>query len=65
MTEKPIWTQESSRHYTLNVADRRVDLRYEPAGFQSGWVIYVGSRMIERCQEFMQARGVAMAVASR
>jgi len=65
MTEKPIWTQESSRHYTLEVADQRVDVRYEAAGFQSAWAICVGSRVIERCQEFMQARGVALAVASR
>lgn len=65
MTEKPIWTQESSRHYTLNLADRRVEVRYEAAGFKSAWAIVVGSRVVERCQEFMQARGVALAVAAR
>ncbi len=65
MTEKPVWKQETSHHYTLNLPDQRVDVRYESAGFQSGWGIYIGSRMIERCQEFMQARGVALAVATR
>ena len=65
MTGKPVWKQESSHRYTLEHDGRSVELRYEPAGFQSGWAIYVGSRMIERCQEFMQARGVAMAVATR
>ena len=65
MAEKPIWKQESSLHFTLKHAGQRVDVRYESAGFQSAWGIYVGSRMIERCTEFMQARGRALAVAAQ
>lgn len=63
MTEKPVWTQETTLHYTLRTGARRVDLRYEPAGFQSGWAVYVGSQLVDRCAEFMQARGVALQAA--
>lgn len=65
MIGKSVWTQESTRHYTLSLADRRVDVRYEAAGFQSVWAICVGNRVVDRCKEFMQARGLALAMASR
>ncbi|HYG85512.1 MAG TPA: hypothetical protein VD978_04570 [Azospirillum sp.] len=62
MTEKPVWTQESALHYSLRHAGKRIDVRYEAAGFQSAWGIYVGSRMIKRCTDFMQARVDALAL---
>lgn len=62
MSEKPIWTQESSLHYTLRHGGQRIDVRYESAGFQSAWGIYVDSRMIQRCAEFMQARLAAQSL---
>jgi len=65
MSNKPIWKQETSLHYSLQSDETHIDVRYEPAGFQSAWGVYVGSRMIDRCSEFMEARGVAIQAASR
>lgn len=64
MSEKPVWTQQTTRHYTLRQGDRTVDLHYEDAGFQSRWAVYVNDRLVERCAEFMQARGIALEVAA-
>ncbi|MGY0782273.1 hypothetical protein ACW7BC_30715 [Azospirillum argentinense] len=51
--------------YTVELDGRRVDLRYEASGFQSGWVVYAGDELVERCSELMQARGLALAIASK
>lgn len=56
------WTQKSARHYTLRRGSSTVELQYEDAGFASGWAVYVGDRLVERCPEFMQARGVALSL---
>lgn len=63
MSERPTWTQQTSRHFEMRHAGRRVELRYEEAGFQSRWAVYLDSRLIDRCVEFMQARGVALRLA--
>lgn len=60
MTEKPVWTQQTSKHFTLERGDRKVSLHYEDAGFQSFWAVYDGDRLVDRVPEFMQARGVAL-----
>ncbi|MCW2236494.1 hypothetical protein [Azospirillum canadense] len=65
MSGKPTWTKENSHSYAVEHAGQRVDLRYEPAGFQSGWAVYAGDRLVERCAELMQARGLAMALATK
>jgi len=59
MSDRPTWTQRTSRHYEMRHGGHRVELRYEEAGFQSRWAVYLDSRLIDRCVEFMQARGVA------
>ncbi len=59
MSDRPTWTQRTSRHYEMRHGAHRVDLRYEDAGFQSRWAVYLDSRLIDRCVEFMQARVVA------
>ena len=64
MSQRPVWTQENPHHFALRHGEKRVDVRYVPAGFQSGWAVYVGSRMVRHCREFMQARGVALDVAT-
>ncbi|MGQ9371886.1 hypothetical protein [Azospirillum sp. ST 5-10] len=64
MTEKFTWTQESARHFSLRRGAKQVDLRYEEAGFQSSWAVYDGPRLVSRLPEFMQARGVALELAS-
>lgn len=64
MSDKFTWTQESSHHFSLQGGSRRLDLRYEAAGFQSGWAVYDGSRLVDRRPEFMQARGLALEVVS-
>ncbi|KAA0683443.1 hypothetical protein [Roseomonas genomospecies 6] len=65
MSSNPIWTKEDSLTYTVELDGRRVDLRYEASGFQSGWAVYAGNKLVERCGELMQARGLAMALASK
>lgn len=64
MSEKIVWTKQSAHRYALDHAGRRVELQYEQAGFQSGWAVYAGDRLIERCAELMQARGLALRVAT-
>lgn len=64
MSPKPTLTQENSHRYAVEHAGRRVALQYEPAGFQSGWAVYADDTLVERCPEFMQARGVALALAT-
>ncbi len=64
MSAKPIWTQENSYSYAVELGGRRVELQYEQAGFQSGWAVYAGDRLVERCAELMQARGLALALAT-
>ncbi|WP_029009748.1 hypothetical protein [Azospirillum halopraeferens] len=64
MSDTHTWTKESAHHFSLRHGGQRVDLRYEPAGFQSGWAVYDGPRLVDRRPEFMQARGVALKVAS-
>ncbi|WP_449231155.1 hypothetical protein [Azospirillum doebereinerae] len=64
MSMKPIWTKESPHRYAVEHSGRRVDLHYEEAGFQSGWAVYTGETLVRRCAELMQARGVAVALAS-
>ncbi|ALJ35633.1 hypothetical protein D9623_11635 [Azospirillum brasilense] len=59
------WTKEDSRTYAVELDGRRVDLRYEASGFQSGWAVYAGDELVERCSELMQARGLALAIASK
>lgn len=65
MSSNPIWTKEDSLTYTVELDGRRVDLRYEASGFQSGWAVYAGNELVERCGELMQARGLAMVLASK
>lgn len=65
MSLKPTWTKENSLSYAVELEGRRVDLRYEASGFQSGWAVYAGEELIERCGELMEARGLAMALASK
>ena len=64
MSDKHTWTKESSHHFSLHHGAHRVDVRYESAGFQSGWAVYDGPRLVDRLPEFMQARGVALEVAT-
>ncbi|MCG5240380.1 hypothetical protein ACIU1J_02515 [Azospirillum doebereinerae] len=64
MSMKPTWTKESPHRYAVEHSGRRVDLHYEEAGFQSGWAVYAGDTLVRRCAELMQARGVAVALAS-
>ncbi|SMH58877.1 hypothetical protein [Azospirillum agricola] len=64
MSIKPIWTKESPHRYAVEHSGRRVELQYEEAGFQSGWAVYAGETLVRRCAELMQARGVAVAVAT-
>ncbi|AWK85591.1 hypothetical protein [Azospirillum thermophilum] len=64
MSQKPTWTKENAHHYAVELAGRRVDLQYEQSGFQSGWAVYAGDRLIERCAELMQARGLALRLAT-
>lgn len=64
MSGKPVWTKHNAHRYALDHAGRRVELHYEQAGFQSGWAVYAGDRLIERCAELMQARGLALQVAT-
>lgn len=61
--QKPTWQQESAHHFIAVAGERRVDVQYEPAGFQSGWAVYTDNRLISRCAEFMQAKGVALQAA--
>jgi hypothetical protein len=63
MSARSVWTQKDARHFALERDGLRVDLLYEGTGFQSGWAVYVGDRLIERCKEFMHARGVAITLA--
>lgn len=65
MSPKPTWTKENSHRYAVEHAGRRVALQYEEAGFQSGWAVYAGETLVERCAELMQARGLAMALATK
>jgi sRNA-binding protein len=65
MSSNPILKQEDAYLWTMKHGARSVDLRYEPAGFQSGWAVYAGGRLVERCAELMQARRVASALFSR
>lgn len=64
MSQKITWTQENSHHYAVEHDGRRVELQYEQAGFQSGWAVYADDTLVDRCAELMQARGVALAVAT-
>jgi|AGTN01.3.fsa_nt_gi hypothetical protein len=63
MSDKPVWTQQTSKHFVLQRGDQSVSLHYEDAGFQSVWAVYAGDRLIGRVAEFMQARGMAMQAA--
>ena len=65
MSSNPTWTKEDSLTYTVELDGRRVDLRYEASGFQSGWAVYAGNELVERCGELMQARGLAVALACK
>ncbi len=65
MSLNPTWTKEDSLTYAVELDGRRVDLRYEASGFQSGWAVYAGDELVERCSELMQARGLALAIASK
>jgi len=60
MTTKPVWKQISPSHFTVEGARRRIELRYEPAGFQSGWGIYADGARLHRQPGLMEARGAAM-----
>lgn len=65
MSEKLIWTKENSLNYAVEHDGQRIDLRYEQAGFQSGWAVYAGGALVERCAELMEARGLAMTLATK
>ncbi|WP_207458595.1 hypothetical protein [Azospirillum sp. SYSU D00513] len=65
MSEHPIFKQQSSYHWTVEHQGRSAELHYEQAGFQSGWAVYSGNHLVERCAELMQARRVAAALVTR
>jgi len=65
MSPKPVWMKENSHRFAVEHAGCRVALQYEPAGFQSGWAVYADDKLVERCDELMQARGLALALATK
>ena len=64
MAAKPVWTKISPRHFTVQSGSRRVDIQYEGAGFQSAWSVYAGGKLVNRHPGFLDARGLALALAN-
>ena len=64
MAQKTTWKQISPRRYVMEGASHRIELRYEAAGFQSGWGVYENEAFVQQRSELMDARGVALALAS-
>ncbi len=64
MDTKPVWKQINPRHFSMEGARRRIELRYESAGFLSAWGVYADGAMVHRHPGFMEARGAAATLAA-
>lgn len=64
MASKPIWSQVSPRHVTVRIGERHIDLRYRDSGFQSAWEVHSQGRLVHRQSGFLEARGLALALAT-
>ena len=64
MTKKIEWKQITPRHYVMETAEHRIELRYESAGFQSAWGVYADGACVHQNPGFMEARGVALTLAA-
>ncbi|PWC31749.1 hypothetical protein [Azospirillum sp. TSO22-1] len=64
MPAKPVWTKISPRHFRVQNGSRRVDITYEGAGFQSAWSVYAGGKLVTRHPGFLDARGLALKLAT-
>ena len=64
MAGKPVWTKISPRHFRVQNGNRRVDIQYEGAGFQSAWGVYAGGKLVNRHPGFLDARGLALQLAT-
>ena len=62
MTTKPVWQQISRHHFAVQGARRRIELRYESAGFRSAWSVYADGTALHHHPGFMEARGAATAL---
>jgi len=64
MHTKPTWTQITPRHFTMVGAARRIELRYDSAGFRSAWSVWADGAEVHRHPGFMEARGAAASLAA-
>lgn len=64
MAGKPVWTKISPRHFRVQSGGCRVDIQYEGAGFQSAWSVYAGGKLVNRHPGFLDARGLALRLAT-
>jgi len=64
MATKPVWTKISPRHFRVQNGSCRVDIQYEGAGFQSAWGVYAGGKLVTRQPGFLDARGIALSLAT-
>lgn len=65
MAKRAVWKQISPRHFTMVGGRRRIELRYEGAGFQSGWGVYADGAFVHRRTGFLEARGLALTLAAQ
>ena len=64
MVKMAVWKQISPRHFAMVGGGRRIELRYEGAGFQSGWGVYADGAFVHQRPGFMEARGLALTLAA-
>ena len=64
MHTKPTWTQITPRHFAMVGAARRIELRYDSAGFRSAWSVWADGAEVHRHPGFMEARGAAASLAA-
>ena len=63
MTTKPVWKQITRHHFAMEGAHRRIELRYDSAGFRSAWSVWADGTERHRHPSFMEARGAASLLA--
>lgn len=64
MAQTTTWKQLSPCHFVMENGAHRIELRYQAAGFQSGWGVYEDGSFVQQQPGFMEARSVAYALAS-
>ena len=62
MPTKPTWKQITRHHFAMEGARRRIELRYDSAGFRSAWSVWADGAELHRHPGFMEARGAAVSL---